>query len=481
MFNLKQAFIWVLIATALSLAVRAQSANDGALIAALNEHRYSEAVELADASLKSRPADPWLWTVRGIALDGTGNHEASLKSLNKALALQPRFVPALKAASQFSYQHHDAMASEYLQRLLLLQPKEPAAHAMAGVLEFEAHHCARAIPHFLAGAELVLDEEASATEYASCLITGHRVSDAVSVLQQALALHPSSRNLRYDLALAQFEGGDVALALSTLQNAADSDSGMLNLRASLEEAAANPAAAFADLERAAQLSPFDERNYLDMALLCLDHEQQQRAVESLSRGIANLPHAAQLFAIRGIAYAEMSRYDEARRDFAQASALDPKGAFGPVAHGVLDMETQNPEAAKQSLLRQLEKNPNDPAANTLLADLLLHQGAQPSTPQFEQARVALGRALAQKPDSVEALNLMGTIEFDRDKPDAALPYFEKAAHLDPRNRTALNQMLLIYRKLGRKPDAARIADQLKSSFARESRQSQEGFRTATAR
>jgi len=464
-----------------SFAGAAQSTADSSLVAAIGAGHYSEAVHIVDASLRSRPQDPWLWTMRGMALDGLGDSAASLKSLDKALTLNPKYVPALKAASQFAYRHHNPSAFGYLHRLLAIRPDEPAANAMAGVLEYEAHNCVRAILHFEKSTQLVLSEETSATEYASCLFSEHRVADSVSVLEQAFRLHPSSRNLRYDLALAEAESGHGADALSTLQSSEDNDSGMLNLRASIESAAGDPAAAFADLGRAAEMSPQEERNYLDMALLCLDHEQQQRAVGSLSLGIARLPKAAALYAVRGIAYAQLSKYEEAEQDFTKATELDPRSSFGKVARTVLDMETEKPEAAKQSLLNQLKKDPNNPETNALLADLLIHQGAGPATPEFAQAKAAALQALEKKPDSIDTLNLMGKIECDEDNLAGALPYFERAYKLDPQNHATLNQMLLIYRKLGRKEDAARVADELKSSFAQEARQSADAFRAAPAR
>jgi tetratricopeptide (TPR) repeat protein len=75
---------------------------------------------------------------------------------------------------------------------------------------------------------------------------------------------------------------------------------------------------------------------------------------------------------------------------------------------------------------------------------------------------------------------MGRIEYDDDHLVDALPYLERAYKVDPQNHATLNQLLLIYRKLGRKEDAVRVADQLKSSFVKEARQNQDEFRTAPA-
>jgi tetratricopeptide (TPR) repeat protein len=85
-----------------------QAPRGSALLSALSEHRYAEAVQIANSALKAHPADSWLWTLRGMALEGAGETAASLESLNKALSFDARYVPALKAASQVAYQHHDS-------------------------------------------------------------------------------------------------------------------------------------------------------------------------------------------------------------------------------------------------------------------------------------------------------------------------------------------------------------------------------------
>jgi len=437
-----------------------QTPADATLLSALNAHRYAEAAGMADASLSSRPTDPWLWTVRGMAMGGMGKTQASLESFDKALAIDPKYIPALKAASQLTYRNRDQQALKYLERLLTLSPDEAAAHAMFGVLEYEAHNCAGAIPHFEQSAQLILNNETSAAEYASCLLDAHRTADAVRVLSQARAAHPASRNLRYDLGLAQLEDGHGEDAIATLQPSPDDDAGIVNLRASAESAAGKLDAAYADFKRAAEMSPQEERNYLDLALLCLDHNRQQLAVDVATVGIAHLPQDAALYGVRGIALAELAKYDAAQEDFTRATELDPAKPLGDVARSVLYVETDQPEKAKVSLREQLKKAPGDPVANTLLANLLIHQGAAPATAEFEEAKTALVRALQADPNALEALILLGKLDIQGSDLNGALSALERAERLDPNNRTTLNQMLLILRKLGRAQDAARVAERL---------------------
>ena len=435
---------------------------------------------MADASLQSRPRDPWLWTVRGMAMAGMGRTQTSLESFDKALSIDPQYIPALKAAAQFTYRNRDQLALKYLGRLLALRPDEPAAHAMFGVLEYEAQNCAGAIPHFEQSTQLVLNNETSAAEYAACLLDAHRTADAVKVLVQARTMHPASRNLRYDLGLAQLENGRSEDALATLQPAPDDDAGIVNLRASAESATGKLDAAYADFKRAAEMNPQEERNYLDLALLCLDHGREQLAVNVATVGIAHLPSDAALYGVRGIALAELAKYDAAQEDFTRATELDPAKPLGDVARSVLYVETDQPEKAKLSLREQLKKTPGDPVANTLLANLLIHQGAAPATPEYDEARAALTRALQTDPNALEALILLGKLDIEGNDLPSAFSALERATRLDPNNRTTLNQMLLILRKLGRAQDAARIAERLTALLSEEAqKRNQQSVRTGS--
>jgi tetratricopeptide (TPR) repeat protein len=259
------------------------------------------------------------------------------------------------------------------------------------------------------------------------------------------------------------DNGQRDAALATLQSAADDDPGILNLRALVESAAGDLELAFADLKRAVEMDPAGERNYLDLALLCLDHSQEQLAADVLTAGIARLPNDAALYSVRGIAYAQLSKYDEAQKDFARATELDPAKPLGQVASTVLYVDTDQPEKARQALREQLKKTPDDAVANTLLANLLVHQGAAPGTAEFDEAKAVLARALHTNPDAVDALVLLGKMDLDANDLPGAQGALERA------DRTMLNQMLVIFRKLGRQQDAKRVAERLAASLSEEAR------------
>src|SRR6266849_723015 len=107
------------------------------LSAALASRRCQEALEIADAEVKAHPADPRLWTARGMALEGLGRMRESIQSFSKALVIDAKYVPALEGSSEAAYASRDPRAEQFVAGLLALQPGNQTAHGMAGVLAFE--------------------------------------------------------------------------------------------------------------------------------------------------------------------------------------------------------------------------------------------------------------------------------------------------------------------------------------------------------
>jgi Flp pilus assembly protein TadD len=103
---------------------------------ALSSHQYAQALRLLAPVLQASPRDASLWTLRGVALDGQGHTQESLASFHQALALDGSFTPALEGAAQTAYLHHDPKALQYVENLLVREPENEVANAMAGALTY---------------------------------------------------------------------------------------------------------------------------------------------------------------------------------------------------------------------------------------------------------------------------------------------------------------------------------------------------------
>ena len=202
------------------------------LAEALRSHRFEEALSLSGSLLQTRPQDPEIWTARGLALAALGRETESISSFDKALELEPGYVPALKGAVEVTYRLHDPRAAALLNRLLRLQPGNGVAQAMAGVLAYEARDCGAAVRHFELGREQVSSNEKAYSLYGACLTTLRRSAEAVPVFQQLLAEHPGNGDLRFDLGYALLLAGKPADAVATLEQfAGERGADALNLLA----------------------------------------------------------------------------------------------------------------------------------------------------------------------------------------------------------------------------------------------------------
>jgi tetratricopeptide (TPR) repeat protein len=434
-----------------------------AVAGAVSAHQNAEALRLLEPLLKAHPQDPSLWTLRGMALDTPEQTKESIDSFDKALSIDKTYLPALKGASQTAYLRGDPHASQYVQRLLAVAPANEVANAMAAAIAYNAKDCAGSIQYFERSGDEVVKNSVALAEFADCLSRQERWSQANQVLARGLELHPQSVQIRYNLALAKMRDHHPDEAIQVLEPLAGAkDSELLNLLASAYVKANRPDDAFRALENAILISPADETNYLDLAILCLEHNQENRSVIAASAGIAKIPKATTLYLIRGVAYAQIADYGNAEKDFTVAARIDPNQSHSTIAMSMLYSDQNQIDKEKALLVQQLKTTPNDAVANYLMADILLREGAEPGQPQFEEARTDLVRSLVAQPNSAEAQVLMGTLYQQEEKLPEALDHFNMALKVEPDNRSALDHELMLLRKLHRNSEATTVGEHLKS-------------------
>jgi tetratricopeptide (TPR) repeat protein len=465
---METARFWVLLlffaAQFLASGARGGESSPQTIAGELHSGNFQVALTDCDSLLARHPGDPMLLTLRGLALRGLGRWKASLTSFDRALKRSPNFPAALEAAAETAYLNKDARVADYLNQLLNKQPENETANAMAGVLAYEHHHCKTAIRHFERSVGVLVQNEVGASQYSACLLEANRSADAVSILAQAAKIAPGNKNLVYNLAVAQLQNGLPKDAVATLENLtswSDPNAQVMNLLATAQTSAGDLEGSVNSLRKAIQIAPTMESNYLDLAILSLEHDNPEPALEVANAAISNVPNPSfRLYSVRGMAQAELSHYDNAQADFAKSLELQPLNPGAIAGKSLYYSRTDQPDKAAVLLREKLRTAPKDPVLNYLLADALVRAGAEPSKPEFKEAQAALQRSLQVKPDSVEALALAGKLYIKENDLEQASDVLNKAVHKDPENRAAMNQLLLVLRKLGRHEAAAKVAQQL---------------------
>ncbi len=416
--------------------------------------------------LQADPGNPRLWAMKGIALRGLNRTEESLSAFENALRISPKMLPALEGAAEVAYTLHDPKSASFVSRVLDLDPHNEIAHAMAGAIAFEWHDCKTVVSHFAASGH-ALDRNAPALlQYGACLVEERQPEQATNAFQRLLAVQPNNKTARYDLALSHHLAGHNIAALEILRplaNSPDTGPDVLSLLASVYDATGALESAIAALRRAAELAPHDERSYLDLAALCMDHQSHQLALDVLDTGIKNNPGSARLHTAQGAILAQLGKPEQAEAEFETANRLQPDQIYGSLGLSTLYRELQKSEDAIALLRGKLRAAPHDYRLYYLLADTLLHQDGLTEA-GLAEARTALMRSVQSKPDFAKAHSVLGKLYLRTGESDKAVAEFRIAIQLDPSDRIAMNQLLLALQRQGLNDEAQRLATVLRAQI-----------------
>lgn len=430
-----------------------------AAVDALQHGRNEDALRVTAELLRVGPQTGKLWTIRALALEQSGQLKEALTAYQGALKLAPDYLPALEGAAQLRYKAQSAQAAPLLHHILSLQPANPTANAMLGVLEYRHSDFAAAAVHF-AAAEQVLDSQPSALmAYAICLSRLSRNSEALARFQHLLEIQPSDAAARYDLALIQWHSGSGADALATLQPELDAgiaDSRTLRLAAVIHEAANETPQAIELLRKAIAANPDDPANYVEFATLSFTHGSYSVGTDIVNLGLTRLPNSAPLYMARGVLYGQNGDFDKAMMDFEHARKLDPRNSIATSAEGVAQSQRHNHEEALEDFRRQVREHPKDAFAYYLLAEALSWSPPdakqESSQESVAEAISAAKKSLELNPRLTQSYDLLASLYLQADQPENAVKVCRAALAIAPKDQQAVYSLILALRKTGAKEE-----------------------------
>jgi tetratricopeptide (TPR) repeat protein len=421
------------------------------IAAAIRDHRYEEAARLARSALEGTPNDIRILTMEAIALTALGNDRDALAAYRKALRLSPNYLAALEGEAELEYKAGNDDAVALLDRLLKLQPGNPTAHAMRGVMAWKHNDCETAVRHFTRAGDVISGQPGALQQYAQCLVRLQRPADAIPMLRRLVALDPADRHARYRLAAAQFMAKAYADALATLGPLIEgqgADPEALDLASAAWEAAGETPRAVAALHQAIVLDPANPRLYVAFASLCLTHKSASVGIDMINAGFLRSPGAPELYVARGVLYVQLAQYDQADADFAMAERLDPRRGFGSLARGLSQIQQNDFDKALATVREQLKTQTKDHFLYYLLAEILTSQGAQPGSPEFREAIAAASRAVQLKPDFSLARDVLSRLYLESGQIDRAIEQCRLALRDNPTDATALYRLIRALQKSG---------------------------------
>jgi len=272
------------------------------------------------------------------------------------------------------------------------------------------------------------------------------------------ATYPDPAKLGYNLALAQYYAGYLQRSEATLnhlvsagQETADIDNLIgwcLFKRGKFREAVES-------LDKAINLDPSSETNYLDVGLMLLEQRRYQGAFAAALKAIEVAPESYRAWRLKGVAEANLDRIKEAEESYQRAVELNPSDEQSMLGLASEQLNNGKIDEAKHTFEKGIQRLPRDAAIYQAYGKVLLWlQGAGASSDEARAVSM-LQTALGLDPSLAEPHYQLGKLALRKGQIAGALQELEAAKRLGPKSSQTHYQLALVYRKVGRAEDAAR--------------------------
>ena len=432
----------------------------------LAARRFPQAEQAASAYLAATPGDCSVNVLLGLALRGENKLEPALKAFHTAMSQCPQNLAAIEGAAETAFLLNSPEARSLVTQVIKLRPADETGYAMLGAIDARTGDCAGAAENYAKAPTRVNGNTAALRQYAGCLVSLGRPTEAVPLLTRLLALQDNSTN-RIALARAQAAAKDRPAALATLQpllGADAKDSAAFLFAAELAEANNQTPQAVEWFRKAIELNPRDATAYLAFAEMSFNHGAFKVGADFLTLGLQQLPSEARLYLARGVLEEQMTQMDAALRDFEEAHRLDPHLSFAEDAMGMLFSQKHDSAAALALFAQQSQLHPNDPLLHYLYAEAL-SQIENPDEKLTEKAIATAQRAVQLEPGYQPARDLLCVLLLRHNDFPAVIAQAEEARKLDPYDEVALYQEMLAERKLNHADKSAALVKEFQHAKA----------------
>jgi len=467
----------------------------------VGRHEFTAAIAQLDQQLTATPGDLKALNLYGIALTGAGRRDAANARFREALALDPAFSPALKNLGVNEYdagRYADARA--HFTQALKLAPADEVVHLYLGELDYRAKKTATALAHYEKTGTRFAQNPVWTAHYGAALIAAGRTKDALAVLERIPASDPAALfdagvvlgqagahveaarffgaarkgykdpyAAGFNQALMLVDAGDDAGAVRVAQELITEGKAaaeLYNLASRALVRLGRIDEAYDALRQATRLEPKAPENYVDLATICVEHDNFDLGLEIVDIGLGELPQSWVLRLQRGVLLAMKGLMTDAEKEFETARRLAPVQAVPYAALGMVWIQGGQTEKAVEVLRAELPRR-KDHVVPYIFAVALLRSGVEAASPAAAEAVAALRASIRANPSFAPAHAELGRLLLKRDEPDAAISELEKATTLDPASTPALYALSQAYRKKGDTARAQALLSRVSTLNAKE--------------
>ena len=365
--------------------------------------------------------------------------DCAVPAFQKAIELdggdwRPRFNLALAHLKQ---RRLDA-ALPHLKEIAALRPRFLDARMALGLVLADQGDMGGAEREFAAAVEIDPKSVDALYRLARVNMEQRRSKAAIGRLRRVLEIQPGNVAARLLLGLAYSNNGETEKAVAVLGELVEAHpnhfEGRFNLAAAYAKAERYPEAA-EQYRLALQLDPEDHSARLGAAKALANSKRHQEVIDVTESGFEtpfSEAEAFEILVVRGIAFRELGRFEQAEEALRQAAARQPRDAEVHYNLGVVLARQRKLEPARRSLERAKDLNPELRGARFELLSVLQQLGDSEAA-RAESALFEARKLLERTASMSKSARGRGDAYLEQGDPEAALREYRQAIRLNPRD------------------------------------------------
>jgi predicted Zn-dependent protease len=202
------------------------------------------------------------------------------------------------------------------------------------------------------------------------------------------------------------------------------------------------------LERAAAISPQDEKLFAFVADACSDNQEFELGLKVVEFGLRGLPQSARLHYEKAMFLSQLDQFDVAKSEFELARKLGQGSEIGYLAAAQEELLAGNIAEGIRMAREGISTGVQNPALLVILGRGLLRSGIMPGQREFNEAQNALEKAVAERPNDAGAQIALGQVYLLGGRLDEAIARLEAAREMRPEQPSIYASLAKAYRGKG---------------------------------
>jgi tetratricopeptide (TPR) repeat protein len=278
-----------------------------------------------------------------------------------------------------------------------------------------------------------------------------RFNEAIPHLLTARQTLRNEYALEFNLSLCYVGISDYKKAISLLdglRQGGHDNANVENLLAQAYIGSGQSTEGLAALERAATISPRDDRLFTFVADACMDRHDFELGLKVVEIGLGRLPQSARLHYARATFLSELDQLDRAKADFELAAKLGQGTETGYLAAAQQNMLEGNIDDAIRIAREGIKQGIQNTALLEILGKALLRSGVMPGQPEFNEAQSALEKSVSEHPNDAGAQIALGQAYLLAGRLDDAIAHLDVAQQMKPEQPSIYANLAKAYQRKG---------------------------------